>query len=167
MMKFLAMAKHAALPAIVSTCTAALVCTDYELESGDKERYMVADVTISCSSDKYKFLRIYAWVMAVLIMVFEIGLGYLLFSKKKIVRAYDNRTSRDGCDPVYDFLVSRYRCGFTWFVTVENIRRCCTSFLLVFSSRRTQLLVALCVNGAWAGKSTFGRRERGNQRIRL
>ena len=80
------------------------------------------DVTISCSSDKYKFLRIYAWVMAVLIMVFEIGLGYLLFSKKKIVRAYDNRTSRDGCDPVYDFLVSRYRCGFTWFVTVENIR---------------------------------------------
>ena len=106
------MYKFCVLSAVVGTCTAALMTTEFV--DGDGEgtiSVMSMDYNVESDSERFLFIQAYAIVMALLVPMMEIGLG--LWIMGSTAPYYIERETRTDVDPVCDFLLSKYQ-GKYW-----------------------------------------------------
>ena len=109
------------------------------------ERFLKADMTISCDDRRYKWLHRYGQLM---VLVYPVGVPLitllLLYKRRRII---EHRKSREGPKSLrgLSFLFRMYRVEDWWMAPVDMARRLCLSSFLFNFGPTNQLLMAFCI----------------------
>ena len=117
----------AILPSVTTIIFQMFPCENIDPNNQDSmsDYYLIADYSIDCSSERYKFGTTFASFM---IIVYPIGIPVLYFiqlyrRRDEIMQSDNDRAGPSSDLVVYKFLFQHYKSRFWYFELVETARR--------------------------------------------